>query len=123
LQRRAFESLYSWLADPIRTFTRGPEYSWRRLKYQVRKDILESRGMEIGWIMYDVEDEKDLRRRQSVVVGRTRQGNGPKSNGLDNREYHILLVRQRGENEYERVGIGMVQQGYLLRQQLEVRIL
>lgn len=88
-----------------------------------RRQILESRGMEIGWIMYDVEDEKDLRRRQSVVVGRTRQGDGPESNGLDNRGYHILLVRQRGENEYERVGIGMVQQGYLLRQQLEVRIL
>jgi hypothetical protein len=78
---------------------------------------------EIGWIIYDVEDEKDLRRRQSVVVGRTRQGDGPESNGLDNREYHILLVRQKGENEYERVGIGMVQQGYLLRQQRNVRIL
>jgi hypothetical protein len=76
-----------------------------------RRQILESSEKEIGWIMYDAEDEKDLRRRQSVVVGRTRQ------------EYHILLVRQRGENEYERVGIGMVQQVYLLRQQLEVRIL
>jgi hypothetical protein len=68
--------------------------------------------------MYDVEDGKDLRSERSVVVGRTRQGDG-----LDNREYHILLVRQKGENEYERVGIGMVQQGYLLRQQRNVRIL
>jgi hypothetical protein len=34
-----------------------------------RRQILESRGMERGWIMYDVEDEKDLRQRQSVVVG------------------------------------------------------
>jgi hypothetical protein len=75
--------------------------------------------MEIGWIMYDIEDEKDIGQTQSVVVGRTRQ----KSNELDSREYHILLVRRRREIEYERVGVGMVQQGYLLRQQLEVRIL
>jgi hypothetical protein len=90
-----------------------------------RRQILESSEKEIGWIMYDVEGEKDLRRRQSVVIGRTCQRDGPESNGLGNLEYHILLVRQRGENEYEyeRVGIGMVQQGYLLRQQLEVRIL
>jgi hypothetical protein len=88
-----------------------------------RRQILESPGMKIGWIMYDIEDEKDLCRRQSVVIGWTRQGDELESDGLDNREYHILLVRQRGETEYERVGIGMVQQGYLLRQQLEVRIL
>jgi hypothetical protein len=84
-----------------------------------RRQILESCGMEIGWIMYDIEDEKDIGQTQSVVVGRTRQ----KSNELDSREYHILLVRRRREIEYERVGVGMVQQGYLLRQQLEVRIL
>jgi hypothetical protein len=39
-------------------------------------------------------------------------------------EYHMLIVRQRGGNksEYKRVGIGMVQEGYISRQQANVRV-
>ena len=90
---------------------------------ETKRQILYSRGMEIGWIMYDIKDGKngkDLRRERSVVVGRT-----PLRDMSDDLKYHILIVRQRkgARNEYERVGIGEVQQGYVSRQQSDVRIL
>jgi hypothetical protein len=88
-----------------------------------RYQILDSCGTEIGWIMYDIEDGKDLRLERSVVVGRTCQSDGSESNGLDNRKYHILIVRQRAGNEYERVGIGTVQHGYISQQQPDICIL
>jgi hypothetical protein len=80
-----------------------------------RQQILDSSGTERGWIMYDVKDGPHLRRERSVVVGRR----------LESREYHILVVQQTEDNEYEykRVGIGMVQHGYLSRQLPDVRIL
>lgn len=37
--------------------------------------------------------------------------------------FHTLLVRQNEGGKYERVGIGMVQHGYLLRPHLNVRII
>ncbi|RFU29281.1 hypothetical protein B7463_g7054, partial [Scytalidium lignicola] len=80
------------------------------------RQILDSRGTKIGWIMYDVKDGengKDLCWERGVVVKKTYRSN----------EYHILIVRQSAENEYERVGIGTVQQDYLSRQQPNVRIL
>jgi hypothetical protein len=87
------------------------------------RQILDSRGTEIGRIIYDVEDGKDLRWEQSVVVGTTHQVNRWESSGSDNQEYHILIVRQGAENEYKRVGIGRVQQSYISRQQPDVCIL
>jgi hypothetical protein len=80
-----------------------------------RQQILDSGGTGRGWIMYDVKDGADLCRERSVVVGRRSKS----------REYHILVVRQTEDNEYEykRVGIGMVQHGYISRQQPDIRIL
>ncbi|PMD59343.1 uncharacterized protein K444DRAFT_613323 [Hyaloscypha bicolor E] len=59
--------------------------------------------------MYNVEGKADFLSERGVVVGRTG------SEGLS--EYHTLIVRPRGgnKNEYKRVGIGMVQKGYISR--------
>jgi hypothetical protein len=80
-----------------------------------RREIFDSCETVRGWIIYDVEGEDFLSER-GVVVGRT---------GSENQsEYHMLIVRQRGGNksDYERVGIGMVQKGYISRQQANVRV-
>jgi len=81
-----------------------------------RREILDSCESERGWIMYDVEGKKDFLSERGVVVGRTGSG--------DQSDYYMLIVRQRGENksEYERVGIGMVQKGYISRQQADIHV-
>jgi hypothetical protein len=77
-----------------------------------RREILDSCETERGWIMYNVEGGEDLLSERSVVVGRM------------NREYYMLIVRQTAvESEYKRVGTGMVQQGYISRQEADVRVL
>jgi hypothetical protein len=38
--------------------------------YEAQYAILDSNGARRGWIKYDVEGGKDLRKRQCVVVGR-----------------------------------------------------
>lgn len=83
-----------------------------------RRKILDSLWHEIGWLSFDVEDRKEFRGERGVVVGKTRQ-----VDGSENQMFHILLVRQNEGDKYERVGIGMVQQGYLSRQQLNARII
>jgi hypothetical protein len=79
------------------------------------RQILDSCGTERGWIIYDVEDGTDLRLERSIVVGRTYQS--------DKCHYHILTVRRQAGNEYERTGIGMVQEGYISRQQPNICVL
>jgi hypothetical protein len=81
-----------------------------------RRKILDSCETDRGWIMYDVEGNKDFLSERGVVVGRT--------GSEDRSEYYMLIVRQRGgnESEYKRVGIGMVQNGYISRQQADVRV-
>lgn len=85
-----------------------------------RQHIMDSSGTKRGWVMYDVEDGKDFCQERCVVVGRSRL-----SRTSNSRDYHILVVRQRGRegNKYERVGIGSIQQGYVLRQEPDVYIL
>ncbi|KAH6662701.1 heterokaryon incompatibility protein-domain-containing protein, partial [Halenospora varia] len=83
----------------------------------VRRQILNLGEMDIGWITYDVEDSKDLGGERGVVVGRRHQNFW---SGV--REWYILIVRQRAENEYKRVGVGAIQQDYLVREPLEVYI-
>lgn len=79
-------------------------------------EILDSRGIEKGWIMFDIKQEADLLLERGVVVGRTY------SEGQW--EYHMLLVRQRDgkKGEYERVGTGKVQNDYLVRQPVDIRV-
>ena len=82
-----------------------------------RREILDLCEAERGWIMYDVEGKEDFLSERGVVVGR--MGSEDESE-----YYYMLIVRRRGENksEYERVGIGMVQKGYISRQQANVRV-
>jgi hypothetical protein len=90
-----------------------------------RRRILDSRGTERGWIMYDVEDGKDLRWERCVLVGRAGRNGRPEIDWGSRpvrEEYHILVVKQKAENEYERVGIGRVQFGYLSRQEQDIRV-
>ncbi|KAH8746061.1 hypothetical protein F5883DRAFT_255648 [Diaporthe sp. PMI_573] len=96
------------------------------------RQILDSRGTERGWIMYDAEDRDALDGERAVVVGRTYRSTGP-----DGREYYYILVARRRAgmvrrivgivrwgvgSEYERVGIGRIQQGYVSRQEADVFI-
>ncbi len=81
-----------------------------------RHRILDSCGTERGWIMYDVEDGGDLHKERGVVVARP----------LDKSEiweYYMLVVKQRAEGGYERVGIGRVECGYISRQEPDVLVL
>ena len=81
-----------------------------------RREILDSYKKERGWIIYNVEGKEDFLSERGVVVGRA---------GLeDQSKYHMLIVRQRGGNKsgYEKVGIGIVQRGYISRQQADVRV-
>jgi hypothetical protein len=81
-----------------------------------RKMLISLSGMEIGWIQYDVKDGQDLPLDGSAVVGRS------KAKGrLDPQNCHILILRHRVKNKYERVGFGMVQEGYVSRQRPSVR--
>jgi len=72
-----------------------------------------------GWIQYDVEEGGDLCKERCVVAGK-------KSNkGFDRLgvEYYILVVRPTSvDDEYERVGVGLIQSGYVVRQRLNVRV-
>lgn len=81
-----------------------------------RHVILESRGVERGWIQYDVDNGEELRSERSVVVG--------KSTAEFREYYYVLIVRQKGAGkEYERVGMGRVQQDYILRHEADVNVL
>jgi hypothetical protein len=74
-----------------------------------------------GWIQYDVEGEEgeDLCKERCVVAGRT-------SNWYVNGsavKYYILVVRPTNtDDEYKRVGIGLIQSDYVVRQRLNVRV-
>jgi hypothetical protein len=79
-------------------------------------EIFDSCDAKKGWILYDVKREADFLSERGVVVGRTR------SEGQW--EYRMLIVRQRDgkEGEYERVGIGKVQEGYMVLQPADIRV-
>jgi hypothetical protein len=84
--------------------------------------ILDSRKVNIGWLRYDVEEGEDLCTERCVVVGKVRQEvseDGDKSVG----QYYILIVRPTSrDDEFTRVGVGLIQTDYVLRQRLDVRI-
>lgn len=78
-----------------------------------RCTVIDLSGTERGWINYDIENGKDLLKEHCVVVGSTR----------DSEDYYILVVRPTGvDSEYERVGMGQVSKNYLVRVQVDVRV-
>ncbi|KAF2179531.1 HET-domain-containing protein [Zopfia rhizophila CBS 207.26] len=82
--------------------------------------LLYSGKKEKGWIQYDVEKGEDLCKERCVVVGRKSNKYG---DGLDVKEYYILVVRPTGvDGEYSRVGVGLIQSDYVVRQEPNVRV-
>lgn len=81
-----------------------------------RREILDSCDANKGWIVYDVEGGDKFVSERGIVVGRT--------GSEDQWEYYMLIVRQRDgkEGEYERVGIGKVQEGHIVRQPANIRV-
>ena len=81
--------------------------------------ILDFGGTKRGWIQYDVEEDKDLFKERCVVAG--------KKSGwhrLDVKEYYILVVRPTSvDGEYKRVGVGLIQSDYVVRQRFNVRVM
>jgi hypothetical protein len=87
---------------------------------KTHRQILDSHGDKVGWVSFDIGNREDFHGEQSIVRGKKR-----KADGTEIQILYILLIRQseKAENEYKRVGIGIVHQGCLLRQHLNVRIM
>jgi hypothetical protein len=82
--------------------------------------ILDLSKTERGWIQYDITGTKDLQAERCVVVGRKLYKD---QHGLIKRKYYMLVVRPTStDGEYERVGVGLVQSDYVVRQSLDVRV-
>ncbi|EXA30568.1 hypothetical protein FOVG_18055 [Fusarium oxysporum f. sp. pisi HDV247] len=85
-------------------------------------EVLDSGETVRGWAMYDVKHGEGFDNERAVVIGRTGYETSP-----ERQEYHILVVRlkagSKAENEYERVGIGRVQMGYLSWRQSDIRVI
>lgn len=80
--------------------------------------ILDSSRTKRGWIQYDVEEDEDLFKERCVVVGKR------SSNRLDIKEYYILVIRPTSvDGEYKRVGVGLIQSDYVVRQRFNVRVM
>ena len=86
--------------------------------------ILDFGRIKRGWIQYDVEEDKDLFKERCVVAGK-KSGKNKIEDGdrLDVKEYYILVVRPTSvDNEYRRVGVGLIQSNYVVRRRLDVRV-
>ncbi|KAF2807991.1 HET-domain-containing protein [Mytilinidion resinicola] len=82
--------------------------------------VLDSGGVERGWIQYDIEkdkdeEDKDLCEERCVVVGKTKKVAT---------KYYILVVRPTKvvSGEYRRVGVGLIRSNCVVRERLGVRI-
>ena len=81
--------------------------------------ILDFGRTKRGWIQYDVEEDKDLFKERCVVAGEKSGWNR-----LDVKEYYILVVRPTSvDGEYKRVGVGLIQSDYVVRQRFNVRVM
>lgn len=90
------------------------------MKLNGKHTILDSGDKERGWIQYDVngkgEESRDLCEERCVVVGK-------KADEIAKR-YYILVVKLTNEieGEYRRVGVGLIQSDYVVRQRIDVRV-
>ncbi|KAH8696768.1 heterokaryon incompatibility protein-domain-containing protein [Phaeosphaeriaceae sp. PMI808] len=83
--------------------------------YEAQYAVLDSDGAKRGWIQYDVEGSKDLRKEQCVVVGRKI------NSGIQ--EYYVLVVRPTSvDGEYRRVGVGLIRSDCVVGQRINVRV-
>lgn len=65
---------------------------------------------ERGWVMYDVEDDNNFDLERAVIVARRRGG----------KRCYMLVVKQVGRSEYERVGIGEIDWDCVWQKQMDV---
>ena len=88
--------------------------------------VLDFGGMERGWIQYDIEGGEDLCKDRCVVAGKKSNKDKDKIEDgdiLGVKEYYILVVRPASvDGKYERVGVGLIQSDYIVRQRLNVRV-
>ena len=83
--------------------------------------ILDFSRTKRGWIQYDIEEDEDLFKERCVVVGKKSNKDG---DILDIKEYYILVVRPTSVGgECKRVGVGLIQSDYVVRQRLNVRVM
>jgi hypothetical protein len=87
--------------------------------------ILDSGRTKRGWIQYDVEEDEDLFKERCVVVGKkSSEDDSEDGDRLDVKEYYILVVRPTSvDGEYKRVGVGLIQSDYVVRQRFNVRVM
>jgi hypothetical protein len=85
-----------------------------------RYTILNRNGGERGWIQYDEKEGKELSEGLCVVIGRTHKRN---YDTLGSKECYILVVNSTNvKGEYRRVGVGLVQSGWVVGHKTNVRI-
>ena len=83
--------------------------------------ILDFGRTKRGWIQYDIKEDEDLFKGQCVVAGKKSSKVWSK---LDVKEYYILIVRLTSvDGEYKRVGVGLIQSDYVVRQRFNVRVM
>lgn len=83
-----------------------------------RHVIVDSRGVERGWIDYDVKNVKDLSRTRCVFIGRYKN-----AIQVATKRYYMLVVKPASvDGEYKRVGSGTIHQDYVMRKPSIVRI-
>lgn len=89
------------------------------MKLNGKHTVLDSGDEERGWIQYDVkgkdEESRDLCEERCIVVGKKAK---------EIAKYYILVVKPTNEieGEYRRVGVGMIESGYVVRQLADVRV-
>lgn len=79
--------------------------------------ITNSSSEEVGWVQYDVEDGQNFHLEGSAVIGMSKASEA----GLHN--YHVIILRQKADNEYRRIGYGVIQWDYVVRQRSDIWIL
>ena len=70
-----------------------------------RYQIFDSSKELRGWVMYDVEDYSTLPLEWAVVLGMDNQS----------QNLYLVVVRRTAGGDYERLGIGMIQRGCMVR--------
>ena len=87
--------------------------------------ILDFGRTKRGWIQYDVEEGEDLFKERCVVAGKkSSKDKIEDGDRLDVKEYYILVVRPTSvDGEYKRVGVGLIQSYYVVRQRFNVRVI
>lgn len=78
-----------------------------------RYQILDLSGELRGWVTYDDENYSTLPLKWAVVLGRHELAH----------ELYLLVVRRRAGGEYERLGIGMIQEGYISRKDVDAMVI